>query len=94
MNESPPVFYRTLSPLGPLPCFLSLQFIIMQSRAMGIADYILPLGDLFPVSVPPPKIRPSDPKSSLFDPKSGLSDPISDFSDPTQAFQIRPSDPN
>ena len=73
-NESPPVFYRTLSPLGPLPCFLSLQFIIMQSRAKGIADHILPLGDLFPVSVLPPKIRPSDPKSSLFDPKSGLSD--------------------
>ena len=43
MNESPPVFYRTLSPLGPLPCFLSLQFIIMQSRATGIADHILPL---------------------------------------------------
>ena len=46
-NESPPVFYRTLSPLGPLPCFLSLQFIIMQSRAKGIADHMLSLGDLF-----------------------------------------------
>ena len=41
-----PVFYRTLSPSGLLPCFLSLQFTIMQSRAMGIADHILPLGDL------------------------------------------------
>ena len=47
MNKSPPVFYRTLSPSGSLPCFLSLQFTIMQSRAMGIADHILPLGDLF-----------------------------------------------
>ena len=46
-NESPPVFYRTLSPLGTLPCFLSLHFIITQSRAMGIANHILPLGDLF-----------------------------------------------
>ena len=43
----PPVFYRTLSPLGPLPCFHSLQFTITQSRAMGIADHILPFGDLF-----------------------------------------------
>ena len=46
-NESPPVFYRTLSPSGPLPCFLSFRFTTMQSRATGIADHILPLGDLF-----------------------------------------------
>ena len=45
-KKSTPVFYRTSSPLGPLPFFLSLQFTIMQSRAMGIADRILPLGDL------------------------------------------------
>ena len=45
-NKSPPVFYRTSSPSGPLPCFLSVQFTIMQSRAKGIADHILPLGDL------------------------------------------------
>ena len=45
-RKIPPVFYRTLSPLGPLPCFLSLHFTIMQSRATGIADHILPLGDL------------------------------------------------
>ena len=45
-NESPPVFYRTSSPSGPLPCF-SLQFTITQSRATGIADHILPLCDLF-----------------------------------------------
>ena len=50
-NESPPVFYRTSSPLGPLPCFPSLQFTITQSRATGIADHILPLGDLlYPLS--------------------------------------------
>ena len=46
MNErKSPVFYRTLSPLGLLPC-LSFQFTTMQSRATGIADHILPLGDL------------------------------------------------
>ena len=45
-NENPPVFYRTLFPSGPLPCFLSLHITIMQSRATGIADHILPLGDL------------------------------------------------
>ena len=32
-------------PSGPLPCFLSLQFSIIQSRATGIADHILPLGN-------------------------------------------------
>ena len=37
-----------------LPCFLSLQFTITQSRATGIADHILPLGDLLAVfSLPP-----------------------------------------
>ena len=46
-NESPPVFYRTLSPWGPLPCFLSLWFTTMQSRATGVADLILPLDDWF-----------------------------------------------
>ena len=45
-NESPPVFYRTLSPSGPLPC-LSFRFTTMQSMATGIADHVLPLGDLF-----------------------------------------------
>ena len=44
-KEGSPVFYRTLSPLGPLPYFLSLKFSIKQSRAMGIADHILLLGD-------------------------------------------------
>ena len=46
-NENPPVFYRTSSPSGPLLCFLSLKLTIMQSRAKGIADHILPLGDWF-----------------------------------------------
>ena len=32
--------------MGPLPCFPSLQSTIMQSRSTGIADHILPLGDL------------------------------------------------
>ena len=45
-GQIPPVFYRTSSPLGLLPCFLSLHLTITQSRAMGIADHILPLGDL------------------------------------------------
>ena len=48
-GQIPPEFYRTSSPLGPLPCFLSLQLKIMQSRATGIADHILPLGDLLPI---------------------------------------------
>ena len=41
-----PMFYRTSSPLGPLPCFPSPQYTIMRSRATGIADHILPMGDL------------------------------------------------
>ena len=36
--------------LGPLPCFL--PFWTMQSRAMGIADHILPLGDWLTPRVP------------------------------------------
>ena len=46
MSESPSVFQRTLSHSRLLPGFLSLQFTIMQSRATGIADHILPLGNL------------------------------------------------
>ena len=42
------VFYRTSPPLGPLPC-LSFRFTTKQSRAMGIADHVLTLGDLFAV---------------------------------------------
>merc|ERR1712074_523722 len=51
-NKSPPVFYRTSSPSGPLPCFLLLQFKIMESRATGIADHILPFGDLLDLILP------------------------------------------
>ena len=53
MNESSPVFYKTSSPSGPLPCSPSLKFTITQSRATGIADHILPLGDLLPFSLIP-----------------------------------------
>ena len=56
-NESPPVFYRTSSPLEPLPCFLLLQFKIMQSRATGIADHILPLSDLFSLTPQSPHVN-------------------------------------
>ena len=49
--ESSPVFYRTLSPSGPLPCFPSHKFTIMQSRATGVADQTLPLGDLLIVGL-------------------------------------------
>ena len=43
--KSPPVFYRTSSPSGPLPCYPSPTITNIQSRAKGIADHILPLGD-------------------------------------------------
>ena len=46
-NKSPPVFYRTSSPSGPLPCYPSPTITNIQSRATGIADHILPLGDWF-----------------------------------------------
>ena len=45
-GQIPPVFYRTSSPSGPLPCSPSLKFTVMQRRATGIADHIVPLGDL------------------------------------------------
>ena len=48
------MFYRTSSLLGPLPCFPSLQLTITQSRAKGIADHILPLGDLLTLQSEPP----------------------------------------
>ena len=48
-SRSPPVFYRTLSPLGPLPCLPSPTFTYTQSRATGVADHILPLGDWFSI---------------------------------------------
>ena len=46
-NESPPVFYRTSFPSGPLPCYPSPTITNIHSRATGIADHILPLGDWF-----------------------------------------------
>ena len=49
-----PCVLQDFAPLRPLPCFPSLQFAIMQSRATGIADHTLPLGDLlfFPFVLP------------------------------------------
>ena len=44
-NKSPSVFYRTSSTLGWLPCYLSPTITNIHSRATGIADHILPLGD-------------------------------------------------
>ena len=58
------MFYRTSSPSGQLPCFLSLEFSILQSRATGIADHILPLGDWFLLYFVPPFLRPSIPSSA------------------------------
>ena len=46
-NESPPVFYKTSTPLGPLPCYQSPTITNIYSRAMSIADHVLPLGDWF-----------------------------------------------
>merc|ERR1712074_12703 len=46
-NKSPPVFYRSSSPSGPLPCYPSPSIANIHSRATGIADHILPLGDWF-----------------------------------------------
>ena len=41
-----PCILQDFAPLGLQPC-LSFRFTTMQSRATGIADYVLPLGDLF-----------------------------------------------
>ena len=40
-----PCVLKDFVPFGAA-ALLSLQFTIMQSRARGIADHILPLGDL------------------------------------------------
>ena len=39
------MFYRTSCPSGPLPCYPSPTITNRHSRATGIADHILPLGD-------------------------------------------------
>ena len=58
------MFYRTSSPSGPLPCYRSLTNTNIQSRATGIADHILPLGDwFFFFSVCPPPFRGSNKNS-------------------------------
>ena len=47
-----PVFYRSLSPSGPLSCLLThlITNLVIQNRAMGVADFILPLGHWFSVN--------------------------------------------
>ena len=48
--------------MGPLPYFLSLQFTIIQRRATGIADHILPLGDLLVIVIWSERKQGSGPK--------------------------------
>ena len=57
------MFYRTLhrSLRGHYPAPPKLNFIILQSRAAGIADHILPLGNWFR-----PEICPSKPEIGPF----------------------------
>ena len=59
------MFYRTSSPLRPLPCFPTLQSTITQSRATGIADHILPLGDLLFLSNSQPSYPKGDDEEAL-----------------------------
>merc|ERR1712105_522939 len=72
-----PLCSTGLRPLrGRCPASPSLQFIITQSRATGIADHILPLGDLFvplPLSPSPPiPLSPSPSLPPSFSPSSSL----------------------
>ena len=48
-----PVFYRTLSPLGPLPCLLPNCPYNVDGQGKGTADHLhlLPLGDWVPFSL-------------------------------------------
>ena len=45
--QIPPVFYRTSSPSGPLPCSTERLLLTNQQQGKGSADHILPLGDWF-----------------------------------------------
>merc|ERR1711989_230454 len=45
-----PVFYRTSSPLGPLPCLLPNCHFNVDGQSKGTADHLLPLGDWFLLS--------------------------------------------
>ena len=40
-----PVFYRTSSPLGSLPCLLPNCHHYVDGQGKGTADHLLPLGD-------------------------------------------------
>ena len=73
MNESPPVFNSILSPFGPLPCFLTYRFTTMQSRATGITDHILPLGDLLSFFIGPSKDHTSGKGKYIYVDSSGKS---------------------
>ena len=89
MNKSPPVFYRTSSPSGPLPCFLSLQFTIVQSRATCIADHVLPLGDLlFVILSVRSSVRPPQALSGLKSALSGLKFTLSGLKSASQALNL------
>ena len=43
--QFPPVSYRTLSPLGPLPCLPQNCHCNIDGQGKGTADHILPLRD-------------------------------------------------
>ena len=43
--QIPPVFYRTLSPSGPLPCSLQKLPSSVTQQGKGTDDHLLPLGD-------------------------------------------------
>ena len=76
----PPVFYRTSSPSGPLPCFhsnlhtnhLSTKATKQLKQGKGTDDHILPVGDWFsfspsclPPSKPPPCLSPPGREASF-----------------------------
>ena len=74
-NESPPVFYRTSSPSGPLPCYPSPTITNIRSRATGIADHILPLGNWFPSPLPLPSNPRLEAQIPVMRPKSQCKGP-------------------
>ena len=46
-EQKSPCVLQDFVPFGAAALLPSLKFTITQSRAKGIADHILPLGDLF-----------------------------------------------
>ena len=49
--QIPPVFYRTSSPLGLLPCLLHHCHCKKEWQGKGTADHILPVGDWFLMNI-------------------------------------------